>query len=101
MEDNLPAGALDIHCNSIARQLMICRDTFRRKHQTACQLRIFILETIECREVTPRNNQNMRRRLRIDVFERDDVVIFVDDIGLELAGYEFTEQAIRIRLSHR
>ena len=36
----------------------------------------------------------MHRRLRIDVAEREDVVVFVDDVGRNFAADDLGEQGI-------
>lgn len=38
-----------------------------------------------------RNDQHMRRRFRVDVMKRQNLVIFKDDSGRDLAGNDFFE----------
>lgn len=49
---------------------------------------------IDAGDVLLRNNQDMRRRLRIDVLEGEDDLIFVDLLGGNLSGDDSAEEAI-------
>src|ERR1700747_3656848 len=42
-----------------------------------------------------RDDENMRRRLRTNIFKREDVVILVHDLGRNLLRRDFAEQAFR------
>src|SRR3546814_7536071 len=44
------------------------------------------LQVVERRHVGLRHEQHVHRRLRGDIAERDDVVVFVDDVGRDLAA---------------
>jgi hypothetical protein len=45
-------------------------------------------------DVFERDNQNVKRRLGIDVLEGNHLVVTVDLPGLDLSGGDFTEKAI-------
>src|SRR5512147_1534713 len=40
------------------------------------------------------DDQEVRRRLRVDVHEGDGVVVLVDDLGRDLAGGDLAEEAV-------
>jgi hypothetical protein len=42
------------------------------------------------------NDQNMRGRLRVDVFKGEDMIVFVDFLGGNLAADNAAEEAIRV-----
>jgi hypothetical protein len=45
-------------------------------------------------------NENVRGRLRIDVFKGEHVLIFIDELRGRLFRANFAEQAVRVHLSH-
>jgi hypothetical protein len=47
-----------------------------------------------------RNNEDVRGRLRIDVFEGEDVGVFVNFLGGNLAAKNAAKEAVRDRVSH-
>ena len=47
-----------------------------------------------------RNNEDVRGRLRIDVFEGEDVGVFVNFLGGNLAAENAAKEAVRDRVSH-
>ena len=51
-------------------------------------------EVVEAGEVASRDDQHVRRRLRIDVIEGDDAVVLVDDGCGDLTRDDLAEQAV-------
>src|SRR3546814_11971353 len=49
------------------------------------------LQVVERRHVGLRHEQHVHRRLRGDIAERDDVVVFVDDVGRDLAADDLVD----------
>src|SRR5262245_8579605 len=45
-------------------------------------------------DITPRHDEHMRRSLRVDIVERDDLVVLVNDRRLNLAVHDSAEQAV-------
>jgi len=44
--------------------------------------------------VPPGNEQDMLRRLWIDILERDDILVLIDNLTWYLTGCNFAEQAV-------
>src|SRR5258706_6816831 len=61
------------------------------------------LRVVERRDVRFRHEQDMHRRLRADVVERDHLVVLVDLLRRDLAADDFAKNAIRLifQLAHR
>src|ERR1700727_4096061 len=67
-----------------------------REMAAADDLRISRLGFFQSRKVFFRNDQNMCRSLRIDVFEGEDVIVFVNFLGGNFAADDTAEKAVGI-----
>ena len=54
-------------------------------------------QVVQRRDVLPRNDEDMKRRLRTDVLERDQILILVDEVARDLASDDLAEQAVAHR----
>lgn len=63
-------------------------------HDLSNQRIIFRRQVVQRGNVASRNDEHMRRGLRRDVFERDDVVVLKDDGCGNLSGDEFAEKTV-------
>lgn len=69
-------------------------DFCRYKLAIANQLRIGIRRLINARNMLLGNNQHMRRRLRIDVFKRKGLLVFIDLPGGDPARDNLAEKTV-------
>ena len=74
-------------------QAEFLRDFGGFEQQMAEGLMIFGAGFGEARNRFPGNDQNMRRRLRIDVAEGDDLVVLEDDVRRNFAGDDFFKES--------
>lgn len=65
----------------------------QQKHSTD-QFGIFLRKIIQGRNLFFGNNQKVHRRLRLDVFDDDVPVILKNNLGRNLARYDFGEDRI-------
>jgi len=54
-------------------------------------------QIVQRRDVLARNDEDMKRRLGIDVLERDKILVLVDELTGDRASDDLTEQAIAHR----
>ena len=99
VEDDLPAFAIDVHRDTVARQPVLarrcaCAVEQQRANELASAARVKSLSVATMRL---RDHEAMKRRLRMNVLEREDRVVLVDSIGGKLARHDLAEQAIRVR----
>ena len=86
-----------IHNDPVAViQLFFARDLCCRSHQMTHQHRIFSQRLRHRADVLFRNNQQMGRSLRIDVWEPDAKFIFIDTACRDSAVDDLAEQAVRV-----
>src|SRR5581483_4372074 len=72
----------------------VLRDRRRAPHQLADDRVVVRRQVVERGDVLLRNDEHMRRTLRIDVVEREHAVVFVDDRRGDLASGDFAEEAV-------
>ena len=70
------------------------RDERRPADELADDLIVFGSDVVERRNMTLRHDQNVCRRLRVDVAEREHAVVFVDDGRRDLARRDPAEETI-------
>ena len=63
-------------------------------HHLAHDPVIFGGEVVEAGDVAPRHHEHVRRRLRVDVLERDHAVVLIHDRARDLPRDDLAEQAI-------
>ena len=51
-------------------------------------------QVVDRRNVLARDDEHVQRRLRIDVLDRDDVVVLMDDRPLDLTRDDFAEETV-------
>ena len=77
---------VDDHAKSVV-EAALTRDAIRDLHDAAEQTRILGPEVDECRNVASWNDQDVRRRLWVDVFDGDDLYEeYVRDLSDEAIG---------------
>jgi hypothetical protein len=75
-------------------KLAFTRDLCRYKLAVANQFRIGVRCLINAHNMLPGNNQNVRRRLRIDIFKREGFLVFIDFLGWNFARDNLAEEAV-------
>ncbi len=56
---------------------------------------------LQTREMSPRNDQHMRRRLRADVFESEHMLVLIDFPGGDFTAEDAAEEAAGSGVSHK
>ena len=80
---------------SAGRDAAGLRDQRGASHHLADELVVVGGEIVERRDVPPRHDEDVGRRLRIDVVEGDDALVFEDDGGVDFVIHDRAEEARR------
>lgn len=96
VEDRLSRIGVAVEHRSISAGAMtvVFGDRCRASHYLSNQRVVFRREVVQARDVPSRDDEDMRRCLRRDVFERDDVVVLIHDGRGNLSGDKFAEKAV-------
>jgi len=96
MEDRLAGGTVGVEHGPVAVVGVSvlfrdgCGHTLHRAHQ-----RIVVrIQIVQCGDVTARNDQDVQGRLRIDIPDRNDLVILMDEASRDLSCDDLAEKAI-------
>lgn len=79
---------------TILREAEFLRDLARLEHQVAENLVIFSRRFGDAGNGFLRNQQNVRRGLRVDVAKGDDEVVFINDLRRDFARDDFFKQGL-------
>ena len=77
----------------IIGKALFSSNLFSPKHQRSSKVNIARIHFRDRGDGFLGNHQNMNRRLRIDVLEGENFVVFVDDIGRYFSVYDFLEDS--------
>ena len=96
VEDRLSRRCIAIHRHAVTvvGYTIVFRDLLRRQKQFANDRVIAIFKIVDRRNVLTRNNQHMRRRLRIDVAKSDRIVRLEYDIRRYFSVQNFAKQTV-------
>jgi hypothetical protein len=92
----LTAITAAIHNEPVARvrNPEVCRDPFCGKKQVAHRLCVFRFQLIDAADVSAWHNQDMHRRLRVDIPEGSYRIILEDKIRRDLPVRDSAEDAV-------
>ena len=76
--------------------ISLARDSCCREMTTSDDFGIAFLGFFESRKMRLRNNQHMRRSLRIDIFEREHMRVFMNLLGGNLSANNAAEKTIAL-----
>ena len=96
MKDCLTRSAIRVEQRTVAglrKPALLC-DERGAADELADNLIVFGPDVIERRDVPLRHDQDVRRRLRVDVVERENAIVLVDDARGYLPLDDFAEQAV-------
>jgi hypothetical protein len=95
VEDGLSGARTDIDDGAIAVLNPALVGDLRR-HELAApdQFGVFAFGFFQAGDVFPGNNENVRGALWIEVFESENVIVFVDLLGRHLAAQKAAKKAI-------
>jgi len=96
VEDALTRSAIGVEQRPVSRfrKPLVLRDGRCTTDQLADDLLIFHADVVQRRDVPFRHDQHVGWRLRIDVVERENAIVFVDDAGWDFPFDDFAEQAV-------
>jgi hypothetical protein len=101
MKDGLAGATAVVEYRAIAGVKIALGGELRGNEQKSAQERLIaVLCVVESRKMPPGADENVCRRLGIDVFERKDVVIFVNELRGNFLGANFAEKTVRVHLLH-
>ena len=94
VEDGLTGGfaGIDHHAVALVCQLQLARELRRAQQHGADDRGFRVIHRIERSDMFSRNDQDMRRRLRVDVVEGDDFVVFIDFLRGDFARRDPAEK---------
>jgi hypothetical protein len=96
VENALSPVHVAIHDGSIA---CVCdafapRELLRSEDELPYERAVGSGQIVQCRDVPPRNYEDMCRGLRVDIAEGEHVGVFVHEVGRDLASDDPAEQAV-------
>ena len=96
MEDGLTRVAVGVEDRAVSagRNPTIGRDCRRAPHYLADDPIVVRAEIVQRRDMLLRDDQHVRRGLRVDVVERENPIILVDDRRRDLTADDFAEEAV-------
>src|SRR5277367_2996364 len=95
MEDGLAGAGAIVEDGAIAVEKIAFSGELRgHQMQFADHRLVFMCRIVQRNKMLSRDKQDVRRRLRADVLERENIWIFVDDFGWNLFRGDFAEQAV-------
>ena len=96
VKNSLPCRSVAVEDRAIAviRMTPFARDLLCYKMYFAYQLAVHWFQVVERRDVLARDDEHVRRRLGIDVFERQHVVALVDQIARDFPVANLAEEAV-------
>jgi hypothetical protein len=101
MKHGLPRTRADIEHGAIPiLDIALPGDLGGDQVAAADQLRVFQLRFLQSREMLLGDDENVRRRLRIHIFERKDLLILMDLPGGNFSTNDAAEQASAGRFGH-
>ncbi len=96
VKHGLAGGGIAIHGDPIPflGKSFLRSDLFCRKKKLTDISGARLVQIVDRCNMAARNDQDMRRRLRVDIPKRHNVLRLINDIGCYLAAGKFAEQAI-------
>src|SRR5690606_22015652 len=96
VEHRLARARVRVHDQAVAvlRDPLLRRDRAGRDEQLAEQRGIRRLDVVHRADVTLRDDQNVQRRLRVDIPERQQLIRLVHDLRRTLPTYDATEETV-------
>src|SRR4051794_27826792 len=73
--------------------MQVARNVDRPHHQVAHEAGLAFVQVVERRDVSSRDDEDVRRRLRVDVVKREDLIVFENLAGRDLAARNPAEEA--------
>ena len=101
MEDRLPCAGADVEDRAVSLlDVALARDPRRRKMAIPDQFGIRGFCFFQSRKMFLGNDEHVRGRLRTDVFESENVFVFVDFLRRNFAADNTAEKATGGRVGH-
>src|SRR5258708_38908283 len=101
MEDGLAGAGAVVEYGAVAREQVALGGQFGSYQlQLAEQRLVAGLGVVQRDKMFPGANQNVRRRLRVDVFKGEYVLVLINELRGNLFRANFAEQAVRVHLLH-
>lgn len=96
MKDRLPGfgSGVDDGAEAVPGDAFLPRDLRRKAQQMTEQGVMLTRGVIERREVLARNQQHVRGSLRVEIAERDGVIVFVDFLRWNLTCDDFAKETV-------
>lgn len=96
MENGLarPGSTVNDYPESILRNTLIPRQLIGRSKNITDKSFVFLLQVEERRYVFARHDQEMNRRLRIDVLKSHNGVILIDNVSFDLAFNDAAKKTV-------
>lgn len=101
VEDGLPGAGADVEDGAVSLlDVALAGDPRGDEMAAADQFGVAGLSFFQSRKMFLGNDEHVRGRLGIDVFEGEHVLVFVHFLGRNLAANDAAEQAVGGRVSH-
>jgi len=101
VEDGLPRLGADVRHHPVpVAQPGIIRDAAHGREQRGEDWSVLVGEGVRVRDVAPRDDEDVRRRARVDVPEGDDVIVLEHAVGRDLSRDDLAEEAVGVAIGH-
>src|SRR6266567_2038486 len=96
VEDTLPRIRADVGDKAVAAlaDAQVARNLCRRREDRCQHWPVFCRQVRHRGDVTPRNEQDVLRRLWVDILKRDDILVLMDNLTRYLTCCNLAEQAV-------
>src|SRR5690606_13417943 len=96
VEDDLTALLVHVHRDAVAGQPVLRREALRGEQQRAGEASVTGRKIVQRREMPLRYHERVKRRLRMNVLEREQRVVLVETLGGNLSRDDLAEKAVRL-----
>ena len=99
MKDGLPAVSVRVDDRAVTGfgEFVFAGDFRRHQMKIAERFEVFVFRLVERFDMLARNDQNVRRGLRVQVFESDAHIVFINRFGLGFALDNFTKNTLSMK----
>lgn len=96
VEDGLAGVAVGVedHTKSAVGKPTLSHDGCSATNHLAQKIIVAVAEIVQRRDVRFRNHEDVKWRLRIDIFEGEEMAVFENDFGRNLFRDDLAEEAI-------
>jgi len=97
VKNDLSTFGVGVNHDTISRQIMFAGEISCDHEEPTQQFSLIVADIVQRRDMGFGNDDAVERRLWTDVVEHQNLIIFVESVGRQLAGDDLAEDAVRVR----